>query len=66
MPGVFGLSTRPMAMGRVNRAIFNNPVGSVTVTLRARLGGSSGYGLGGSSNVSLYASFAGRSYTYTY
>jgi hypothetical protein len=62
MPGVFGPSTRPMAMGRVNRALRNQPVGTANITLRAYLGG--WYGLGGS--VSLYASFAGRSYTHTY
>lgn len=64
MPGVFGTSTLPMAMGRVNRALYNNAVGTIAVQLRARLGNY--YGLGGSSNISLYASFNGRSYPYTY
>jgi len=62
MPGVFGASTLPMAMGRVNRALYNQAVGSVTVQLRAKLGAY--YGLGGS--ISLYGSFAGRSYPHTY
>ncbi len=62
MPGVFGSSTLPMAMGRVNRALYNNGVGSITVQLRGRLGAY--YGLGGS--VSLFASFNGRAYPYDY
>ena len=62
MPGVFGTTTRPMAMGRANRAIYGNAVGSITVQLRARLGAA--YGLGGS--IALYASFVGRSYGGTY
>ena len=62
MAGVFGASTLPMAMGRVNRALRNQAVGTANITLRAYLGGY--YGLGGA--VSLYASFNGRSYPYTY
>ena len=63
MPGVFGASTLPMAMGRVNRAIYGNGIPpGFAIQLRGRLGAA--YGLGGA--VSLYASFAGRSYTYTY
>jgi hypothetical protein len=63
MPGVFGASTLPMAMGRVNRALYNNGIPpGFGVQLRGRLGAY--YGLGGS--VSLWASFSGRSYPFTY
>ena len=63
MPGVFGSSTLPMAMGRVNRALYNNGIPpGFGVQLRGRLGAY--YGLGGS--IALYASFNGRSYPHTY
>jgi len=63
MPGVFGTSTLPMAMGRVNRALYNNGIPpGFGIQLRGRLGAY--YGLGGS--ISLYGSFAGRSYPHTY
>jgi hypothetical protein len=52
-----------MAMGRVNRALYNNGIPpGFGVQLRGRLGAY--YGLGGS--VSLWASFSGRSYPFTY
>lgn len=65
MPGVFGLSTLPMAMGRVNRALYNNGIPpGFGIQLRGRLGA---YYPGlGSGSVSLYASFAGRAYPHTY
>ena len=65
MPGVFGSSTLPMAMGKVNRALYNQAAGTITVQLRAKLGA---YypGLGSASNVSLFASFNGRSYPFDY
>lgn len=62
MPGVFGSSTLPMAMGKVNRALFNQAAGTITVQLRAKLGAY--YGFGGA--VSLYASFNGQSYPFDY
>jgi hypothetical protein len=63
MPGVFGTSTLPMAMGKVNRALYNQAAGTFpNITLRARLGAY--YGLGGS--IALYASFNGRAYPFDY
>jgi hypothetical protein len=62
MPGVFGSSTLPMSMGRVNNALRNQAPGSVTVTLRGSLAGY--YGFGGT--VSLFGSFNGRSYPFNY
>jgi hypothetical protein len=65
MPGVFGTSTLPMAMGRVNRALYNNGIPpGFGIQLRGRLGNY--YGLGGSANIRLYGSFVGRSYPHTY
>jgi hypothetical protein len=66
MPGVFGTSTLPMAMGKANRALYNQAAGTVTVQLRAKLGTGPGIGLGSASNVSLYASFFGKSYPFDY
>jgi hypothetical protein len=51
-----------MAMGKVNRALFNQAAGTITVQLRAKIGAY--YGLGGA--VSLYASFNGRAYPFDY
>jgi hypothetical protein len=64
MPGVFGLSTLPMAMGRVNRALYNDSIPpGFGIQLRGRLGNY--YGVG-TFNNSLYGSFVGRSYPHTY
>jgi hypothetical protein len=65
MPGVFGTSTLPMAMGRVNRALYNNGIPpGFGIQLRGRLGA---YYYGITSNpIRLYGSFAGLSYPFTY
>jgi hypothetical protein len=63
MAGFFPSTGLTMVQGRVNRALYNEAVGTANVTLRAKLG--TYYGLGGGS-VSLSSSFAGRYYPYTY
>ncbi len=65
MAGFFGATGTTFEMGRVNRALYNNGIPpGFELNLRARLGAY--YGLGGSANVSLSSSFAGRYYPYTY
>ena len=64
MAGFFPSTGQTMVMGRVNRALYNNAIGSISVQLRARLGNY--YGFGSSANIRLSSTFAGRYYPWTY
>jgi hypothetical protein len=64
MAGTFSATGNTRAMGRVNRALFNQAVGTANITLRAKLG--SYYGFGASANIRLSGTFAGRNYPFTY
>jgi hypothetical protein len=64
MAGYFSATGTTRTMGNTNRALYNNAIGSISVQLRASLGNY--YGFGGSANIQLSATFAGRYYPYTY
>ena len=65
MPGFFPGTGSTMEMGRVNRALYNNGIPpGFQIDLRARLGAY--YGFGGSANIQLSSTFAGRYYPFTY
>lgn len=65
MAGTFSATGNTREMGRVNRALFNQPAGTFpNITLRARLANQ--YGLGGAANIRLSGTFAGRNYPFTY
>jgi hypothetical protein len=65
MAGFFSGTGSYVEMGRVNRALYNNGIPpGFEINLRARLGAY--YGFGGSANIGLSNTFAGRYYPYTY
>ena len=65
MAGFFSATGTTREMGRTNRALYNNGIPpGFGIDLRARLGAY--YGFGGSANISLSSTFAGRYYPYTY
>lgn len=65
MPGFFSGTGSTRTMGNTNRALYNNGIPpGFEIQLRGRLGAY--YGFGGSANIQLSATFAGRFYPFTY